>query len=197
MAELVSFQTPDGATVEADVYGTGTHGVVLAHGKVFDKESWSDLANALSKDGLRVIAANFRGYGASEGPEASDGYANDVAGAVAYLRNSGCERISLLGGSMGAVAVAAAVTQGLATDIDTLILLSPRAAGSPEALHASHSLFVVSEDEDCADTVRAMHAAAPGEKVLKTYSGDAHAQFLFKSPHANDLIHVISATLNR
>ena len=44
MQEVVSFPTRDGGVVDADVYGEGAHGVVLAHGGRFTKASWSTQA---------------------------------------------------------------------------------------------------------------------------------------------------------
>lgn len=40
--DRVTFPTEDGGLIFADVYGTGSHGVVLAHGGRFNKESGSD-----------------------------------------------------------------------------------------------------------------------------------------------------------
>jgi len=64
----VSFPTPDGGIVYADVYGHGERGVVLAHGGQFNKESWEKQAPVLVDAGFRVLAFDFRGYGRSHGP---------------------------------------------------------------------------------------------------------------------------------
>lgn len=61
----VSFDTSDGGKIHANLYGGGSHGVVLAHGAVFDKESWDKQATRLVQAGLRVLAIDFRGYGDS------------------------------------------------------------------------------------------------------------------------------------
>ncbi len=193
---LVSFNTIDDAKIEADYYEGGSHAVVLGHGKVFDKESWSDLSKDLNSAGLTVIAPNFRGYGNSIGPDAEDGYAKDIGGAVEYARTHGAKSVSLLGGSMGAVAVANAVSDGLATGIENLIVLSPRAAGNPEKISVSNAVFVVSSEEDCTDTVRSMHERCTSPKTLKIFDGNAHAQFLFKGPHRSALISLIKTALN-
>ena len=67
--QRVSFETPDGGVVYADVYGQGRRGVVLAHGGRFNKESWAKQARALAEAGFRVLAFDFRGRGQSRGPE--------------------------------------------------------------------------------------------------------------------------------
>ena len=60
-----SFQTSDGAKIHGNLYPGGDHAVVLAHGGVFNKESWKPLAMELSSSGLTVLAIDFRGYGRS------------------------------------------------------------------------------------------------------------------------------------
>ena len=63
--KLVSFPTQDGGRVYADLYGQGDRGVVLAHGALFNKESWAEQARPLAKAGFRVLAIDFRGHGRS------------------------------------------------------------------------------------------------------------------------------------
>ncbi len=91
--ERVSFATQDGGIVYADVYGTGDHGVVLAHGGRFNKESWAVQAQALAKAGFRAVAIDFRGRGQSRGgPQSTsrdDGVHFDVLAAVRYLHETG------------------------------------------------------------------------------------------------------------
>lgn len=193
----VTFTSSDGATIEANIYAGSSHAVILGHGKVFDKESWSEVAQRLNDIGLTVIAPNFRGYGKSKGPDADDGFAQDIAAAAAYGRRNGATAISLLGGSMGAVAVSKAVTDSLISDVYRLILLSPRVAGDPGKINVGHALFVVSKDEDCAQTVQSMHDQCPSPKSLQVFDGDKHAQFLFQSGHKDTLISMILDALKQ
>ncbi|MFN2548916.1 MAG: alpha/beta fold hydrolase [Myxococcales bacterium] len=67
-AALVSLPTEDGGLIWADIYGDGDRAVVLAHGGMFDKESWAAQAQQLAGAGFRVLALDFRGYGKSRGP---------------------------------------------------------------------------------------------------------------------------------
>lgn len=191
----VVFETRDGARITADLYPGGTHTAVLAHGKVFDKSSWADLAASLMAEGYTVLAPDFRGYGLSKGPAAKDGYALDVAAATAYARARGAKKVSLIGGSMGAIAAGEAVISGAVRGLAALILLSPRQISAPAGLHAGHTVFVVSAAEDCAEAVRAMHAAAAAPKSLHVYDGDRHAQHLFKGPDGAHLTALIQRTL--
>jgi predicted alpha/beta hydrolase len=63
----VSFPTPDGGRVYADLYGKGKRG----EGR-FNKASWAKQARELEKAGFRVLAIDFRGYGRSRGPGDKD-----------------------------------------------------------------------------------------------------------------------------
>ena len=49
--------------VQADLYGRGARGVVLAHGGRFNKESWTPQADILAKAGFLVLSVRFRGDG--------------------------------------------------------------------------------------------------------------------------------------
>jgi len=82
----ISFETADGARIFANLYEGGDHAVVLAHGAVFNKESWDPLAQELSAGGLRVLAIDFRGYGKSTDGRESGALHLDVLGAIKYLR---------------------------------------------------------------------------------------------------------------
>ena len=59
----VSFRTSDGGLISADLYGSGTRAVLLAHGGRFNKASWAPQARRLDRVGFRVLAIDFRGYG--------------------------------------------------------------------------------------------------------------------------------------
>lgn len=63
----VTFPSDSGATIYAEYYvagkdaGAGEHGLVLAHGGRYTKESWKPQAEALARAGFRVLAFDFRG----------------------------------------------------------------------------------------------------------------------------------------
>lgn len=184
----VEFETSDGGTVVADRYGDGAHAVVLAHGMVFDKESWREQALALEKAGLLVLAIDFRGYGESR---AGDGGAEakhlDVLAAVRYLHEQGAERVSVVGGSMGGRASAQASIEAAPGEIDRLVLLAHGPVEEPEKIQGA-ALFVVAEGEGLAEAVRAQYAAKQGEKKLAVLPGSAHAQHLFKTELAERVL---------
>src|SRR5260370_37061211 len=70
--KTVTFPTADGGVVSADSYGTGEHGVVLAHGGRFNKGSWEKQAQALTAAGGRGGAICRRGHSPAPGPRRRD-----------------------------------------------------------------------------------------------------------------------------
>ena len=187
----VTFPSPDGGTVSADLYGSGDHGVVLAHGRIFDKQSWRSLALRLEQEGLMALSIDFRGYGSSQAGEQEGALYNDVLAAITYLGESGVKKVSVIGGSMGGGAAARAAVESEAGDIDRLILLSPVPIENPEAIRADSILYVVSAEEGMFAAVKSQYEKAPEPKRLETLAGDAHAQHIFKTNLGPDLTELI------
>ena len=187
----IKIQTIDGGSIVANVYGAGDHAVVLAHGAVFDKESWHDQAVRLAKKGLRVAAIDFRGYGRSQGGSEGRALHLDVLSAVRRLRRDGAREISVVGGSMGARASAQASMESKPGEIDRLILLAPPPFENPEKLRGE-ILFIVSEGDGLASFVKQAHKAAPEPKKLTVLPGSAHAQHIFKTDQAEALFEAIA-----
>ncbi len=188
----VSFEAADGAKIFANLYEGGDHAVVLAHGAVFNKESWAPLAQELSAVGLRVLAIDFRGYGKSTDGRESGALHLDVLGAIKYLKAAGAKRISLVGGSMGGGAAGEAATKVKSGEIDGLILLAAAPVGNPEKLQG-RKLFIVSEGDGSVTDVRDQFQRAKEPKKLVVLPGDAHAQHIFKTSQSKSLT---SAILN-
>jgi len=193
--ERVSFPTEDGGVLHADVYGQGDHGVVLAHGGRYDRESWRPQAEALAAAGFHVLAFDFRGYGQSTGPGEADLYTAplrlDVLAAVRYLRERGAGIVSVIGASLGGGAAAGAAIAAPG-QIDRLILLGAVPDGAPEGL-VTRKLYVMTRDDSSGAGPRlpglmAHYEKAPHPKELILLEGSAHAQFMFDTEHAERLM---------
>jgi len=178
----VSFETSDGGTIYANLYGQGDHAVALAHGAVFDKESWHPLAVAMAEEGLQVLAIDFRGYGKSEAGRNSNALHLDLLAALTFLREAGAQRVSLLGGSMGGAAASRAAVELEAGQLHKLILLAPARVSSPNKLPGD-KLFIVSEGDALFRSVEQAYKKASDPKRLITLDGSAHAQHIFKTRH--------------
>jgi pimeloyl-ACP methyl ester carboxylesterase len=183
----VSFPTQDGGLIYADLYGQGGRCVVLAHGGRFNKESWKKQARVLAHAGFRVLAIDFRGYGASRGPGQSDPLSGplhfDILAAVRYLRANGGKTVSVAGASMGGGAAGDASIVSPPGEIDRLVLLGAAPNLPAEKLKAP-VLFIVARDDASANGprlpgIRAQYEKAPQPKELIILHGSAHAQVLF------------------
>jgi pimeloyl-ACP methyl ester carboxylesterase len=197
--EPVTLQTEDGGVLRAIVYGKGDHGVVLAHGGRFNKESWAKQAHALADAGFRSIAFDFRGYGESRGPGQADLYTAplywDVLAAARYLEKAGAKSVSIVGASFGGTASGDAVCHARAGEIDRIVLLAAAPDCPPEKLQV-RKLFIVARDDANASgprlpKIRAYYEKAPEPKKLIVIDGSAHAQFLFDTEQGDRLLHEI------
>jgi dienelactone hydrolase len=196
----VSFPTQDGGQVYADLYGHGNRSVVLAHGAIFNKESWAPQARPLAKAGFRVLAIDFRGRGKSHGgpntPRGLRGLSYDVLAAIHYLHETGSKSVSVVGASMGGGASALAATEAKPGEIDRLILLAAVGIKDPQKMQG-RKLFIVSRHdmlrngEPRLTMVREQYEKAPGPKKLIVLPGSAHAQFIFKTKEGPRLFRAI------
>ena len=163
-----------------------------ADGGQFTKESWQPQAQRLSKEGYRVVAFDFRGFGKSHGPGDSDvdtaPMQLDVLAAVRYLRSNGAKTVVVIGGSFGGGAAADASIASQPGEIDRLILLAAEGNGPAERIKAP-LLEIVARDDANHDGPRLPHIRVwfdkvPQPKELIVLDGSAHAQFLFQTEQA-------------
>jgi pimeloyl-ACP methyl ester carboxylesterase len=199
VAQTISFPTEDSGRVCADLYGQGTHAVVLAHGGRFNKESWREQAQALATQGFRILAIDFRGFGCSTGPHQEDfdnaPFENDVIAAVGYLKGHGAKSVSVVGGSFGGAAAGDASIKSSPGEIDRIVFLGA-APNLPADKLKSRSLFIVAREDRSASGARlprilAQYEMAPQPKELIVLDGSAHAQFLFQTDQNTRVMHEI------
>ncbi|RIY02039.1 acetoin dehydrogenase dihydrolipoyllysine-residue acetyltransferase subunit [Aureimonas flava] len=100
--------------------------VVLIHGFGSESASWRPLLSEMGEGGA-VLGIDLAGHGASLDREA-DGFAALVAGVEETLLALGLASCHLVGHSLGG-AVATAVASGTASDVRSLMLLSPAGFG--------------------------------------------------------------------
>ena len=189
--EAVSFNTEDGGVIHADYYPSGELVVVLAHGAVFNKESWRGLGEQLIANDIGALAIDFRGYGQSAGGSRSNDRFEDILAAVRYLHQRGIKQVAVLGASMGGGIAGNAATHAQAGEIAGLILLSPTPVSNPERMKAGSFLYIASESEAGVATIKAQYQQAPDPKQLKLLKGSAHAQHVFKTAEGDTLTKTI------
>ncbi len=194
------------ASIHGDLYGSGPHGLVLAHGGRFNKESWKDQAMVFADAGFTVLAINFRGdtvnkdgTPSAEGSDAEN--AADVLAAVRYLHATGIKSVSAIGGSLGGDAVGEADAQADPGEFDRVVFLASEGGDHPEKLKG-RKLYIVARDDSNGDGlrlpgIRAHYARAPKPKNLVIVEGRAHAQYLFATSEGpkilNEILRFVSA----
>lgn len=198
-ATHVSISTRDGALIVADLYGEGTHGVVLAHGGRFTKESWHEQIPDFVGAGFCVLAFDFRGHGQSSAPTTrspeEDARSLDVLAGVAYLRHAGAATVSVVGASMGGD-YAAAAAEAIPDQIDRLVLLAA-GAYTPLIKSKARKLFIMSRDDVVGDNrprlpqIRSQYEKASEPKAFIALEGSAHAQHIFGTNQGERLMQEI------
>ncbi len=186
--------------IQADLYGSGTRGVVLAHGGRFNKESWKKQAQSLSDAGFLVLAIRFRGDAANpDGSPDSFGStadnAADVLAAVSYLHRAGAKTVSAVGASLGGDAVGEADAQSEPGNIARIVLLGSSGGDHPKKL-SGRKLFILARDDRSGSGLRlpeisSNYERAPQPKKLVILEGSAHAQYLFDTAQGPRLLHEI------
>lgn len=186
--------------VQADLYGSGTRGVILAHGGRFNKESWKRQAQAFANAGFLVLAIRFRGDGSN--PDGSPGSfgstadnAADVLAAVSYLHRTGAQTVSAVGASLGGDAVGEADAQSQPGNIARIVFLGSSGGNAPEKLNG-RKLFIVARNDRSGSGLRlpeisSNYEKAPGPKKLVILEGSAHAQYLFDTDQGPRLLNEI------
>lgn len=190
-AAEINFKTQDNATIYANFQQRGSHAVLLAHGAVFNKESWGDFEQRLLQENYTVLAIDFRGYNKSTQGDKAQALYEDILAGVNFLRGQeNISKVTVLGASMGGAAAAKASVYSLPDAIDQLILLSPAQVFKPERLKG-HVLFISSKKEYLAQSIQSAFKKAPDQKKLVLVNGKAHAQHIFKTPQATELTNII------
>jgi dienelactone hydrolase len=192
----VRLRANDGASIYGVEAGSGTTGVVLGHQYLSDHCEWSDFASELAGAGMRVLAIDFRGNGASTiGRGSGIRLDRDLAAAAARLRADGAERIYLVGASMGGTAALVAGSWIRPAVAGVVSLSGPTAFRGLDALKAVRrstvpTRFLASKgDVPFAYAARTLvKAARAKDKAIALYAGGAHGSSLLGRPAAKAVV---------
>jgi dienelactone hydrolase len=188
------------ARIQADLYGSGSRAVLLAHGGRFNKDSWRKQAPILARAGFLVLAINYLGdtFNPDGSPSAlgsDDDNAIDVEAAARYLHGIGAKSISAIGASLGGDAAGEAEARSQAGIFDKMIFLGSEGGDAPEKLKGRKLFIVAREDSNGSGPrlpgISKCYEQTPEPKQLIVLKGSAHAQFLFDTGEGPQLMREI------
>lgn len=211
-SDAVGFITADGVRLAGRLFGPeeANAGLVLAHMLPSDQSDWFETAASLADDGYRVLTFNMRGYcpggdaGCSEGEKDIDAADDDLAAALAVLRQQGVDRVGLIGASIGGLSsILIASREGPAVDV-VITLSAPETLGglgaTPDVLAAvsAAKLFIAgSSDGTGASSAESMYNATGQPKRLELLTTDAHGTDLLGSNQAGRVHDLIDGWLSQ
>jgi pimeloyl-ACP methyl ester carboxylesterase len=194
-AKAMTFRTADGLRLAGVLLGKGATGVVLAHQLRSDLCEWMPFARVLASNGFRVLAFDFRGYGASSPRPGRLTKDADVVAAARALRTQGVRDVALMGGSIGGTAVLPAGAE-LRVPPRALVGLSSPAelAGMDAAAAVAKTtvplLLVVSQDDAdfVPDQNTLIEASTSPDKRLEILPGREHGAAILSGRRARALV---------
>jgi esterase/lipase len=211
-SHVVSFTASDGVELAGRLFGPehAHTGVVLAHMLPSDQRSWYDFADRLGTMGYSALTFDFRGYCPEGGGGCSQGTKNvaaiwqDVAGAVAFLRNQGLGSIALVGASMGGTAsLVVAADEGDA--IRAVVTLSaPQSisglSAGPDVLAnvTAAKLFIAGDgDSVAAEAAQSFYDQSPEPKDVQIVTSSDHGTDLLEGNQAEIVRNLILTYLQQ
>ena len=207
--QQVTFRSPDGVTIAAEYFETGTRpapAVVLVHMLSRSKGDWGSLPDRIRDAGMTTLTIDLRGHGQSSGSAQSlPDMVQDVRAAVQWLAtrpNVRGDAIAVVGASLGAslallasadlaqVRAVGAISpssdyRGLRTDVALVKRIGPRAIW----------LAASAEDPLALRTLRDMAAEPSGPREQHVSSTPAHGTVLLDKD--NDVGRVLVDWLRR
>lgn len=189
----VTFKAADGVNLAGMVYGKGDTAFVLVPMYPGEPVAWEGFANQAAAEGFRALAFDLRGHGESAGEADFTAAPDDIAGALAYLREHGVESIVLVGAGMSTIpAIQAAGEEGA---VDGLALLSAlREDGGVELTNADlealavPTLWLAARVDMTHNTEEMAERAASPVKDVWIYEGTSlRGTYLFEGADAADV----------
>jgi dienelactone hydrolase len=177
---VLHFFTSEDRPLAGVVVGTGTKGVVLAHGSGGDLCEWLPYARELAASGYRVLAYDTNSQLRAD---------KEMVAAVEAFRRSGVAHVAVAGSSLGALAAVTGAAL-LPEQPDVVISLSsPSSVGRIDGVAAAAKLQVPvlfaaeEEDQPFADDARTLYAAAGAtDRRLEVFPGSAHGVGMLAEP---------------
>ncbi len=194
-SHTVTFATPDGATINAELYGSGKTAVIYSvMGNC--KQGWREFAQLTAAQGLMALTYQWRGCRANGSVDDSEvqKFVDDLRGAINFMREQGVEKLILAGASLGGCASAKLAVESQASGL--IVIASPTEIPQwnfeIEAADMNTDipkLFITAENDNtvAVNKTRALYDLAAQPKEWQTYPGTAHGTDLFNTESGGEL----------
>lgn len=193
-SHAVTFTTPDGATLNGELYGSGETAVIFSVMGNCDP-GWREFAQLTAAQGLMTLTYLWRGCGPSGSVDEVEiqKFVDDLRGAIAFMRAQGAQKIILVGASLGGCASAKLTVESQA---DGLVVVASPAEISDWgfAIEAADvdsdipKLFITAKEDDVVpvESTQELFDLAADPKEWQTYPGTAHGTDLFATQHKEE-----------
>ena len=185
----VTFITPDGATLNGELYGSGDTAVIFS---VMGNCSpgWREFAQLTAAQGMLSLTYLWRGCRASGSANEAEmkKFVDDLRGAIAFMRAQGAKKIILVGASLGGCASAKLTVE---SQVDGLVVVAspaeiPQWGFAIEADDVDSDipkLFITAEEDGTVplEASQGLFDLAAEPKEWQTYPGTAHGTELFET----------------
>ena len=194
-SHAISFETPDGATITGELYGSGATAVLFSvMGNC--KPGWREFAQLTAAQGLMALTYPWRGCRESGRADEAElqKFVDDARGAINFLRQQGAEKIILVGASLGGLASARLAIESQASGI--VIVASPPAIpewgfeiAAADLNTDIPKLFITAENDPtvAASATRQLYDLAAEPKEWQTYPGNKHGTDLFETESGDEM----------
>ncbi|HUG34749.1 MAG TPA: alpha/beta fold hydrolase [Anaerolineales bacterium] len=191
----ITFTTPDGATIEGTLYGSGDTAVIFS--VMGDcTRGWEDMADLVAHNGMIALTYSWRGCKDSGSGDADElqKFVDDLRGAIDFMRGQGATKLILAGASLGGCASAKLMVESQADGL--IVMASPpeipefRFAIEAADMNADiPKLFITAENDNIVPAAisRQLFDLAAEPKVWQTYPGAAHGTDLFDTEYGEDV----------
>ena len=193
-SHAVTFDTPDGATINGELYGEGDTAVIFSVMGNCDP-GWQEFAQLTAAQGFTTLTYLWRGCRESGGVDEDEiqKFVDDLRGAIAFMRGLGAQKIILVGASLGGCASAKLTVESQADGL--VVVASPAeisqwgfAVEAGDVDSDIPKLFITAKEDDTVpvEATQELFNLAADPKEWQTYPGTAHGTDLFETQHKEE-----------
>ena len=193
-SQQIIFTTPDGASLEGIVRGSGDVAVIFSvMGNC--KRGWEDMADLVAQNGMTALTYQWRGCMDLGGVDEDEiqKFVDDLRGAITFMREQGAKKIILVGASLGGCASAKLTVESQAAGL--VVVASPPEISqwgftieSGDMDSDIPKLFITAKEDDTVpvELTQELYNLAAEPREWQTYPGTTHGTDLFDTQHKGE-----------